>query len=53
MAIPVALVVVPLLIVIGWTGARGTRQLGGLVMRTLAIAVVPPIFLLVFKALET
>jgi hypothetical protein len=53
LAIPVAAVAIPSLIVIGWTGARGTRPLGGLVMRTLAIALVPPVFLLIFRALES
>jgi hypothetical protein len=52
LAIPAAAVAIPLLIVIGWAGARGTRPLGGLVMQTLAIALVPPVFLLVFRALE-
>jgi hypothetical protein len=53
LAIPVAAASVLTLLIVGFTGARGTRPLGGLAFTTLSIAFVPPIFLLIFRALES
>jgi hypothetical protein len=53
LAMPVAACAVLALLIVGISGARGTRPLGGLVLATLSIALVPPILLLVFRALES
>jgi hypothetical protein len=53
LAMPVAAVSLVVLLVVGITGVRGSRPILGLALNTLAIAVVPPIFLLVFRALES
>ena len=52
LAMPVAAVAIPMLVIVGYTGARGTRPLGGLALTVFAIALVPPILLLIFRALE-
>lgn len=51
-AMPVAACMVPVLLITGVNGARGTKPLGNVALTTLALAVVPPILLLVFRALE-
>ena len=53
LAMPVAAGAFLALLIVGITGARGTRPLGGLMLTTLSIALVPPIFLLIFRALES
>lgn len=53
LAMPVAGLSIPLLIILGYGGARSPRALGGLMLRQFALALLPPLALLVFRALES
>lgn len=53
LAMPVAAVTVVMLLVSGIAGARSTRPLVGIMLRQWALAVVPPLFLMIFRALES
>lgn len=53
LAMPVAAAAIPVLLVVGIVGVRGTQPLGSLTLKTLAIAVLPPILLLTVRALES
>lgn len=53
LAMPVAAVSLLALVLVGFLGARSSRPLTGLALATLAIAVGPPILLLIFRALES
>lgn len=53
LVIPAAAVALPLLLTIGISGARGNQPLAGLMLTTLLIAVVPPMLLLILRALES
>jgi hypothetical protein len=53
LAIPVAALAIPALVAVGVSGARGTRPLGGVALKSFGIALGPPILLLVFRALES
>ena len=52
LAIPVAGIALPALIVSGLMAARGTRPIGGALLINMGIAIAPPILLLVFRAIE-
>jgi hypothetical protein len=53
LALPAALVAVPLCFAMGYGGARGKRPLTGIVLQTLAVALLPPIGLLILRAIES
>lgn len=53
LAMPVAAASLLALLLVGFQGARGSRPLSGLFLTTFSIAVVPPILLLIFRALES
>ena len=53
LAIPVAAISLFVLLLVGIQGARGTRPLAGLALTAFGIAVVPPVFLLIVRALES
>ena len=52
LAMPVAGLTVLVLLTAGWQGARSQRPLGAVMLTNLAIAVLPPLLLLVVRALE-
>lgn len=53
LAIPVAAIAVPVLAISGFLGARGTLPLSRVALMSFAIALLPPIVLLVLRLLES